>query len=71
MYEVVLIGDAGVGKTNIINNYVKGTNALASKGPTVGIEYSSKTIGVNSSHTVKVQIWDTAGQEKFRSITTK
>jgi small GTP-binding protein len=58
----VLIGDASVGKSNIINNYVKGINLLATKGPTVGLEYSTKTISVNSSHTVKVQIWDTAGQ---------
>lgn len=70
-YEVVMLGDSGVGKTNIINNFVRGTAGNQPKGPTVGIEYSSKTISIDSSRTIKMQIWDTAGQEQYRSLTTK
>lgn len=66
-----MLGDSGVGKTNIINNFVKGTAGNQPKGPTVGIEYSSKTIAIDSSRTIKMQIWDTAGQEQYRSLTTK
>lgn len=66
-----MLGDTGVGKTNIINNFVKGTAGNQPKGPTVGIEYSSKTVAIDSSRTIKVQIWDTAGQEQYRSLTTK
>ena len=66
-----MLGDTGVGKTNIINNFVKGTAGNQPKGPTVGIEYSSKTIAIDSTRTIKMQIWDTAGQEQYRSLTTK
>jgi small GTP-binding protein len=57
-----LLGDSGVGKTNIINNFVKDVVGTQQRGPTIGIEYSSKTISIDSKHTVKAQIWDTAGQ---------
>ena len=53
----------------MISNFVSANVAPSTKGPTLGIEYSSKTISVDASHTVKAQIWDTAGQEQFRSIT--
>lgn len=68
---MVFLGDSGVGKTNIIANFVTGAVGAPPKGPTLGIEYSSKTIPVDARHTVKAQIWDTAGQEQFRSVTTK
>jgi GTPase SAR1 family protein len=67
----VFLGDSGVGKTNMIANFVKGVVGGPPKGPTLGIEYSSKTIPIDAQHTVKAQIWDTAGQEQFRSVTTK
>ena len=37
--------------------------------PTVGVDYCSKNVQVDATHKVKLQIWDTAGQEHFRSIT--
>jgi GTPase SAR1 family protein len=57
-----LLGDSGVGKTNMITNFVKGTTGNQPRGPTLGIEYSSKTVSIDANHVVKVQIWDTAGQ---------
>jgi Rab family protein len=55
----------------MITNFVSGNVAPSTKGPTLGIEYSSKTISVDASHTVKAQIWDTAGQEQYRSVITR
>ncbi len=60
-----------MGKTNIISNFVSGAVGGPPKGPTLGIVYSSKTIPVDARHTVKAQIWDTAGQESYRSLTTR
>lgn len=67
---VIVLGDASVGKTCIIQNYTKGTTGNISYKPTLGIDYSSKNIDLNN-HTIKAQIWDTAGQENYRSITVE
>ena len=60
--EVILLGDASVGKTSIIQNFAKGTNAVLNYRPTLGIDYVSKNIELGGNRTVKAQIWDTAGQ---------
>ena len=60
-----------MGKTCIIQNYSKGTSAFLNYRPTLGIDYVSKNIELPNSHTVKAQIWDTAGQENYRSITVE
>ena len=67
--SVVLLGDASVGKTSIIHNYSKGANSIINHKPTLGIDYFTKNIELSHSHTVKAQIWDTAGQENYRSLT--
>lgn len=69
MYKIVLVGDAGVGKTHIINRYVKGQLPHAII-PTIGIEFATKTVTLRDGGMIKTQIWDTAGQEKYRSITS-
>ena len=65
--KVILLGDAGVGKTNIINRYIYG-NFDTSSTPTLGSAFGEKKI--NKEGTIYLlKIWDTAGQEKFNSIT--
>lgn len=64
-HKVVLIGDSTVGKTQLIARLTK--NSFDAQGSTRGIEVSSKTISVNHSP-VKVQVWDTCGQEQFRCV---
>lgn len=59
-YKIVLVGDSGVGKSNIISRFTKNQFNLESK-TTIGVEFATKTIVVDDK-TVKVQIWDTAGQ---------
>ena len=65
--KVIVVGDTGTGKTNIIQTFDKGVTPNFTT-PTVGVDYFAKTISVESNHKVKMQIWDTAGQEQYRSI---
>ena len=67
IFKVVLIGDSGVGKTNILSRYVRDEFSIETKS-TVGVEFGSKIVKSNSIN-IKVQIWDTAGQERYKSIT--
>ena len=68
IFKLVLIGDSGVGKTNILSRYL--TNQFsASTQPTVGVEFGSKIIK-KGEKLIKLQIWDTAGQERYKSITS-
>ena len=64
--KVVLIGDSGVGKTSIISRFTKDTfnNEEMSSS---SAQFTSKTIQINAQ-SIKVDIWDTAGQEKFRAL---
>jgi len=67
MVKVVVVGDSGVGKTNIISRYLKNEFNENSKS-TIGCEFANKTIRV-ANIKIKFQIWDTAGQERYRAIT--
>ena len=67
IFKLVLIGDSGVGKTNILSRYISNEFSLASQ-PTVGVEFGSKIIKKHDK-SIKLQIWDTAGQERYKSIT--
>ena len=58
---VIIIGDAGVGKTNMIYTFDKGRKSLAIN-PTIGVEFTSKVVKLPDGRRVKAQIWDTAGQ---------
>eukprot|EP01084_Bolivina_argentea_P171910 297814_1 len=68
LFKVILIGDSGVGKTSTLERFVDNTiNDRYIQ--TIGVDFKMKTIFC-SNVTVKLQIWDTTGQERFRSITT-
>jgi Ras-related protein Rab-5C len=64
--KVVLLGHAGSGKTCIVKQITTGTFSDLTS-PTLGASYASKTISTAQGE-YKLQIWDTAGQEKFRSM---
>ena len=66
--EVVLIGDSGVGKSNLLSRFTRNEFNIESKS-TIGVEFATRSIQVDSK-TIKAQIWDTAGQERFRAITS-
>lgn len=66
--SVVLIGDSGVGKSNLLSRFTRNEFNLESKS-TIGVEFATRSIQVDGK-TVKAQIWDTAGQERYRAITS-
>lgn len=65
---VVLIGDSGVGKSNLLLRFTKNDFQTESKS-TIGVEFATRTLKIEDK-TVKAQIWDTAGQERYRAITS-
>lgn len=65
-----LIGDSGVGKSSLLFQLTE-NSFLISQEVTIGVEYGAKVFRVkykDKVHPIKVQVWDTAGQEAFRSI---
>ena len=66
IYKVILVGDSGVGKTCLLSMYVKGVCGPTI--PTIAVEFCTKEIELNDGTKVKVQLWDTAGQESFKSL---
>jgi len=68
-YRVILIGDSGVGKTNIMSRWTKDTYTSDSQS-TITIECKSRSYRVGEK-VINVQIWDTAGQERFRSLASQ
>lgn len=65
--KILIIGEGGVGKSCLLLRYTddKFTETFM---PTIGVDFKTKCINIEGS-TVKLQVWDTAGQEKFRAIT--
>ncbi|XP_054815181.1 ras-related protein RABA1f [Prosopis cineraria] len=68
LFKVVLIGDSGVGKSNLLSRFTRNEFSLESKS-TIGVEFATRSISVDDKM-VKAQIWDTAGQERYRAITS-
>jgi len=65
--KCILVGDAGVGKSSILNRILRNDfnpNIFS----TIGVEFGATTINMNDDSCIKLQIWDAAGQERFRSI---
>ena len=64
--KLIIIGDSGVGKTNILLKFCDGEFKL-NYVATIGVDFKIKTIQVDDKR-IKLQIWDTAGQERFKNI---
>ncbi|XP_043934025.1 ras-related protein Rab-43 isoform X1 [Protopterus annectens] len=67
LFKIVLIGDAGVGKTCVVQRFKSGI-FVEKQGNTIGVDFTMKSLEIQGKR-VKLQIWDTAGQERFRTIT--
>ena len=67
VFKYIIVGDSAVGKSWLLLQFTdkrfKSTHDL-----TIGVEFGSRTVQINDKY-IKLQIWDTAGQESFRSIT--
>ena len=68
LFKLLLIGDSGVGKTCILFRFSDDAFSTTFI-TTIGIDFKVKTIDINGKK-VKLQIWDTAGAERFHTITT-
>jgi small GTP-binding protein len=66
-FRTVTIGDSAVGKTSVVNKFIRGRFDPSEKN-TVGALYDTFTEQIDGRD-VEVQIWDTAGQEQYRSLT--
>ena len=68
LFKLILVGDSGVGKSSMISKFTEHTfdeNHLL----TIGVEFKVKTIKIDSK-IIKLNIWDTGGLERFKSITS-
>uniref|UniRef100_A0A3B3TPQ4 Ras-related protein Rab-25 n=1 Tax=Poecilia latipinna TaxID=48699 RepID=A0A3B3TPQ4_9TELE len=68
VFKVVLIGESGVGKSNLLSRFTK-NEFLHDSRTTIGVEFSTRTVQLDN-FTIKAQIWDTAGLERYRAITS-
>ncbi|KAI0081455.1 GTPase [Panus rudis PR-1116 ss-1] len=68
LFKVVLIGDSGVGKSNLLSRFTRNEFNLESKS-TIGVEFATRSLNIDGKN-IKAQIWDTAGQERYRAITS-
>ena len=68
IFKILLLGDSSVGKTCFLLRYSDDTfteNHIS----TIGLDYRFKLVNLENDKKVKLQIWDTAGQDRFRAIT--
>lgn len=61
IFKIVLTGDSGVGKSNLLSRFTRNEFSLESRS-TIGVEFSTKDVQVDGK-TIKVQIWDTGTYE--------
>jgi len=66
LLKVIVLGDSGVGKTSLMNQYVNNKFSQQYKA-TIGADFVTKELQIDD-RLVTLQIWDTAGQERFQSL---
>jgi Ras-related protein Rab-7A len=66
LLKVIILGDSGVGKTSLMNQFVNRKFNSQYKA-TIGADFLTKEISLTNTQ-VTMQIWDTAGQERFQSL---
>ncbi len=68
LLKIVVAGDGNVGKTSLIRQYCEG-RFEQSRVATIGVDFQTKTVRIKG-HTIKLSIWDMAGQIHFQSVRT-
>ena len=67
-FKIIVVGDIAVGKTSVINRYIMNSFTENYKSA-LGCEYKNKKIDIDAETDANLQIWDTAGEERFMSVT--
>ena len=67
--KIVLIGDSTVGKTSLLYRFIEG-RFIEDRLCTICADFKTKSIRIDQSTIAKLTVWDTAGQEKYRAITS-
>ena len=68
LFKLLILGDVGTGKTAIIKRYVHGTFNANYKS-TIGVDFALKVIQRDEHTSIRIQLWDIAGQERFGNMT--
>ena len=68
LYKILLLGDSSVGKSCLLLRYCE-DSFQESHLTTIGLDFRLKKITLDDNRKIKVQIWDTAGEDRFRAIT--
>ena len=68
VYKILLLGDSSVGKTCLLLRYTEWSFQDIHM-VTIGLDYRLKLMKLKSGKDIKLQIWDTAGQDRFRALT--
>ncbi|KAF8042477.1 hypothetical protein BT93_A0952 [Corymbia citriodora subsp. variegata] len=66
-FKILLIGDSSVGKSSLLVSFI--SSSAEDLAPTIGVDFKIKLLTVGGKR-LKLTIWDTAGQEKFRTLTS-
>lgn len=67
-FKVVLVGDAGCGKSSLVHRFVRASSAQPPLLSTIGVEYEAKVVRLSNDTKVKLQMWDTGGQDNYRVV---
>ena len=67
VFKILLLGDSEVGKSCFLMRYSENV-FIENYITTIGLDYKLKTVKLDSGKSIKVQLWDTAGQDKYRTI---
>lgn len=67
LFKIIIIGDPAAGKSSLMHKYIE-NQFRHQYSVTVGVEFASKKVKISPDLEIGLQIWDTAGQETFRSI---
>lgn len=68
MFKIIIVGDSGVGKSSLLNMYKTNKFDINIK-PTIGVDLASNIVEIDNKF-IKLHIWDTTGDEKFKAFST-